>query len=382
MRPFIDKVNYRYIDGYKIKNYYGSRRYKQQAPGSIPGTPHQSTKFMPKMPLNNIIKGEKSKEDQVLDLTLRPKTLEEFIGQKNLKENLKIFLKAAKQRKEPIEHVLLHGGPGLGKTTLSHIIAHEMKVAIKITSGPALERGGDLAAILTNLNDGDILFIDEIHRLNRLIEEILYPAMEEFGVDLILGKGPSAKTLRLNLPRFTLIGATTRPSLISSPLRDRFGMTLQLNFYELEDVEKIINRSAKILNIKITNNSIREIAKRSRFTPRVANRLLKRIRDFTQVHNHNLITESVIKEAFDLLEIDEVGLNPMDRKILKTLIEKFNGGPVGIKTLSVAINEELETLEEIFEPYLIQLGFLNRTLRGRVVTEKALQYLGYKNGLL
>jgi Holliday junction DNA helicase RuvB len=337
---------------------------------------------MPKISLSHIISREESSEDQILDLTLRPKTLDEFIGQKNLKENLRVFLQAAKQRNEPIEHVLLYGGPGLGKTTLAYIIAKEMGVAVKITSGPTLERAGDLAAILTNLNDGDILFIDEIHRLNRLIEEILYPAMEEFNIDLIVGKGPLAKTLRLSLPRFTLIGATTRPSLISSPLRDRFGITLQLNFYNLEDIEQIIARSAKILKIKITEGGIKEIAKRSRFTPRIANRLLKRIRDYSQVHNHDPITETVVKKAFELLEIDEAGLNPMDRKILKTLFEKFNGGPVGIKTLSVAVNEDLDALEDIFEPYLIQIGFLNRTSRGRVITEKALQHLGIKRALI
>ncbi|MGC9048718.1 MAG: Holliday junction branch migration DNA helicase RuvB [Patescibacteria group bacterium] len=331
---------------------------------------------------HKIISPEELVEDQKMDLTLRPRSLAEFIGQEKMKESLRIFIQAAQQRKQPIEHVLLNGGPGLGKTTLAHIIAHEMKVNIRVTSGPALERAGDLAAILTNLSKGDILFIDEIHRLNRMIEEVLYPAMEEFGIDLVLGKGPSAKTIRLDLPQFTLIGATTRPSLLSSPLRDRFGVIYQLNFYTIEDIEEIIHRSAKILNVKISAEAIKKIAQRARFTPRVANRLLKRVRDFAQVHKQNLIDQSVAEEALNLLEIDEKGLNPMDRKILQTLIEKFNGGPVGLKSLAIAVGEEVETLEEIYEPYLIQIGFLNRTPRGRIATDSAYQHLKIKKGLL
>lgn len=331
---------------------------------------------------HKIVSAEESAEDRTMDLTLRPKILKDFIGQEKMKENLKIFIQAAQQRKQPIEHVLLSGAPGLGKTTLAYIIAHEMNVNIRVTSGPAMERAGDLAAILTNLEDGDILFIDEIHRLNRMIEEVLYPAMEEFGIDLILGKGPSAKTLRLDLPQFTLIGATTRPSLLSSPLRDRFGANYQLNFYKIEDVEKIINRSAQILKIEITPEAAKEIAQRARFTPRVANRLLKRVRDFAQVRHQKIINDSVSKEALEMLEIDTAGLNPMDRKILQVLIEKFNGGPVGLKSLAIAAGEDVETLEEIYEPYLIQLGLLNRTPRGRMATENTYQHLGMKKGLL
>jgi len=329
-----------------------------------------------------IVSQEESKEDQTLDLTLRPRLLDEFIGQEKLKENLKIFLEAARQREEAIDHVLLHGGAGLGKTTLAYIIAREMGVNIRVTSGPAIERAGDLVAILSNLEDNDILFIDEIHRLNRLIEEVLYPAMEEFSVDLILGKGPSARTLRLDLPKFSLIGATTRPSLISSPLRDRFGVTYQLAFYRIEDVEKIINRSAKILEINLLPEAAREIANRSRFTPRVANRLLKRVRDFAQVHKEKIINQQVAREALELLEIDQLGLNPLDRKILQVLIEKFQGGPVGLKSLAIAVGEDLDTLEEIYEPYLIQLGLLNRTLRGRIAADSAYQHLGYRKGLI
>lgn len=335
------------------------------------------------MPLSSnhqkIISAENLPEDQTIDLTLRPKTMPEFIGQEKIKENLRIFIQAAKQRKQPIEHVLLNGSPGLGKTTLAYIIAREMNVNIRVTSGPAIERAGDLAAILTNLERGDILFIDEIHRLNRMVEEILYPAMEEFGLDLVLGKGPSAKTIRLDLPNFTLIGATTRPSLLSSPLRDRFGAIYPLDFYRVEDIEKIIHRSAKILGIEINKEAGHEIAKRARFTPRVANRLLKRVRDFAQVHGHKTIDQSVASQALDTLEIDIFGCNATDRKILEVIIEKFNGGPVGLKSLAIAAGEDIEALEEMYEPYLIQLGLLHRTPRGRIATEGAYQHIQSKN---
>jgi len=335
---------------------------------------------MTKINHEQIISAQDLPEDKGLDQNLRPQRLLDFIGQDKIKENLKIFIVAAQQRKQSLEHVLLNGGPGLGKTTMAYIIAHETKVNLRVTSGPALERAGDLASILTNLNNGDILFIDEIHRLNRVIEEVLYPAMEEFGIDLVLGKGPGAKTLRLDLPHFTLIGATTRPSLLSSPLRDRFGVVYQLDFYRLEDIEKIVNRSAKILGIKLTNSAAYEIAKRARFTPRIANRLLKRVRDFAQVQQHKIIDQEVVSQALEMLEIDSVGLNPMDRKILSTMIEKFKGGPVGVKSLAIAVGEEMEAMEEIYEPYLIQSGFLHRTSRGRMATDKAYQHLGIKKG--
>jgi len=333
--------------------------------------------------INNeqIISAQDLPEDSNLDKNLRPARLSEFIGQDKIKENLKIFIQAAQERKQALEHVLLNGGPGLGKTTLAYIIARETNVNIRITSGPALERAGDLASILTNLGEGDILFIDEIHRLNRVIEEVLYPAMEDFGIDLVLGKGPAAKTLRLDLPHFTLIGATTRPSMLSSPLRDRFGATYQLDFYKTEDVKKIIKRSAKILNIKLDDEAAEEIARRARFTPRIANRLLKRVRDYAQVHHHQMINKQVVREALEMLEIDEVGLNPMDRKILAVMIEKFKGGPVGVKSLAIAVGEEMEAIEEIYEPYLIQSGFLYRTARGRLATDKAYQHLNFKRGI-
>jgi len=333
--------------------------------------------------INNqqIISAQDLPEDSNLDKNLRPTRLSEFIGQDKIKENLKIFIQAAQERKQALEHVLLNGGPGLGKTTLAYIIARETNVNIRITSGPALERAGDLASILTNLGEGDVLFIDEIHRLNRVIEEVLYPAMEDFGIDLVLGKGPAAKTLRLDLPHFTLIGATTRPSMLSSPLRDRFGVTYQLDFYKTEDITKIIKRSAKILNIKLDDEAAEEIARRARFTPRIANRLLKRVRDFAQVQHHQMIDKRIVQEALEMLEIDEVGLNPMDRKILTAMIEKFKGGPVGVKSLAIAVGEEMEAMEEIYEPYLIQSGFLHRTARGRMATDKAYQHLNFKRGI-
>lgn len=325
-----------------------------------------------------IISSQEKEEDQILDLTLRPRTLTEYIGQEKIKKSLKIAIKAAQKRAEPLEHILLHGAAGLGKTTLAHIIAKEMKKAIRVTSGPALERAGDLAAILTNLEEGDILFIDEIHRLNKIIEEILYPALEEFKLDIVIGKGPSARTLRLDLNRFTLVGATTRPSLVSSPLRDRFGHTFRFNFYELEDIIKIVKRSANILKIQISEEAVQEIAKRARATPRIANRLLKRIRDYAQVKNKGKVTLKEAQEALTLLEIDEKGLDDTDRKILEVIIEKFKGGPVGLNSIAAAIGEEMSTIQDLYEPFLMQIGFLARTPRGRIVTEAAYYHLKLK----
>lgn len=324
-----------------------------------------------------IISGENN-GDSALDVALRPKSLEDYVGQGNVKANLNIAINAAKKRGEPIEHVLFYGAPGLGKTTLAHILANELGANIKITSGPAIEKSGDLAAILTNLNEGDILFIDEIHRLNKVIEEILYPAMEDYALDIIIGKGPSARTLRLNLPRFTIIGATTKMSLLSAPLRDRFGMVFHLNFYEHNDIEKIINRNAKILNIEIENNATEEIAKRSRRTPRVANRLLKRVRDYCEVKDDGVVKLGTCQNAFNMLEIDELGLDWVDRKILETIIDKYKGGPVGLNTISASIGEDMATVEDVYEPYLMQLGFLDRSSRGRIVTDIAYKHLGKK----
>ncbi|MDD3888087.1 MAG: Holliday junction branch migration DNA helicase RuvB [Patescibacteria group bacterium] len=326
-----------------------------------------------------IIAPEEKQEDKALDFTLRPQKLNEFIGQNKLKENLKILIQAAKQRQEQIDHLLLYGPPGTGKTTLANIISCETNVNIRVTSGPALEKAGDLAAILTNLKDNDILFIDEIHRMNKNIEEVLYPAMEDYSLDIVLGKGPSAKTVRLDLPKFTLIGATTRIGLLSSPLRDRFGAIYHLDFYQDNELEKIVTRSAKILNIKIEELGSQEIAKRSRKTPRIANRLLKRVRDFSQVKSNGIITQEIAKQALDLLEIDSLGLDAVDRKILMTIIQKFNGGPVGIKTISQSTAEEQDTLEEVVEPFLLQLGFINRTAKGRETTNLAYQHLGLTN---
>ena len=315
-------------------------------------------------------------DDKTLDLTLRPRQLKEYFGQEKIKENLKIFMGAAKQRGEPIEHVLLYGPPGLGKTTLAHIIANEMKVNIRVTSGPAIERDGDLAAILTNLEDGDILFIDEIHRLNKLIEEVLYPAMEDYALDIVIGKGPSARTLRLDLPKFTIIGATTRYNLLSSPLRDRFGSTYRLDYYNQPEIEQILNRSSKILMIELIDQAVKLIAERSRLTPRIANRLLKRVRDYVQVKGDGKITPELAKDALELMEVDVMGLDSLDRKILANIIGKFKGGPVGINSIAAAVQEEEGTIEEIYEPYLMQLGFLVRTPRGRVVTELGYRHLG------
>ena len=325
---------------------------------------------------DRLIAPKEQNEDQVFDMTLRPKVLAEYIGQEQIKKNLEIFISAAKKRKEPIEHVLLYGCPGLGKTTLAHVISNEMGAQIRITSGPAIERAGDLAAILTNLGEGDILFIDEIHRLNKVIEEVLYPAMEEYALDLVIGKGPGARTVRLDLPRFTIIGATTKVSMISSPLRDRFGATYHLNFYEDDDIGKIINRSAKILNIKIDNGAVELLASRARKTPRVANRILKRVRDYAEVKANGIITMELAEVALENLGVDQFGLDQIDRRILESIIKKFQGGPVGLNTLSAATGEEQATIEEVYEPYLLQLGFLNRTPRGRVATETAYKHLG------
>jgi len=314
--------------------------------------------------------------DLSFDLALRPKTWDEYIGQGKIKENLKIFIQAAKKRGETLEHLLLYGPPGLGKTSLSHIIAAEMAANMKITSGPAIEKIGDLAAILTNLTPGDILFIDEAHRLNKQIEEVLYPAMEDRALDIIIGKGPSARTIRLDLPSFTLIAATTRIGLLSSPLRSRFGATFRVDFYSEEDIKKILLRSARILNVQAEADGLTAIAKASRSTPRVANRLLKRVRDFSQVKNRGLVTRQTALEALAMLEIDELGLEPTDRRLLETLIHKFSGGPAGIQTLAAAASEEEDTIEEIYEPYLMQLGFLAKTPRGRVATPSAYKHLG------
>ena len=307
--------------------------------------------------------------------SLRPKTLAEYIGQEKAKENLSIFIQAARKRQESLDHVLLHGPPGLGKTTLAGIIAQEMGVNIRITSGPAIEKPGDLAALLTNLNEGDILFVDEIHRLNRSVEEILYPAMEDYALDIIVGKGPSANSIRLDLPHFTLIGATTRAGQLSAPLRDRFGVTLRLELYTPEELSKIVTRSAGILNCDIVPEGAYEIARRSRGTPRIANRMLRRVRDFADVKADGVITKQVADEALCALEIDYLGLDPVDRRMMAAIIDNYNGGPVGLETLAATIGEESVTLEDVYEPYLMQLGFLTRTPRGRCVTQNAYQHL-------
>ena len=308
--------------------------------------------------------------------SLRPKTLREYIGQEKAKGNLEVFIQAARMRGEPLDHVLLHGPPGLGKTTLSGIIANEMGVNIRITSGPAIEKPGDLAALLTNLAENDILFVDEIHRLNRSVEEILYPAMEDFAIDIIIGKGPSANSIRLDLPKFTLIGATTRAGQLSAPLRDRFGVTLRLELYTPEELALIVKRSAGILDVPIEDDGAMEIAKRSRGTPRIANRMLRRVRDFAQVKAGGVITRSVADQALTALEVDHLGLDAIDRRMLSSIIEHYGGGPVGLETLAATINEEAVTLEDVYEPYLMQMGFLTRTPRGRCVTRRAYEHLG------
>ena len=305
------------------------------------------------------------------EFSLRPKTLKEYIGQEKAKGNLQVFIEAARMRQEPLDHVLLYGPPGLGKTTLSGIIANEMGVNIRITSGPAIEKPGDLAALLTNLNENDILFVDEIHRLNRSVEEILYPAMEDYAIDIIIGKGPSANSIRLDLPRFTLIGATTRAGALSAPLRDRFGVTLRLELYTPEELCRIVTRSAGILNVPIEDEGAMEIARRSRGTPRIANRMLRRVRDFAQVMAGGVITRQVADRALEALEVDYMGLDNVDRRMLTSIIENYGGGPVGLETLAATINEEAVTLEDVYEPYLLQTGFLTRTPRGRCVTKKA-----------